>query len=208
MASSPYYTRFLALFLFISLSSSCQRRTLDTPEENYNELFPFTGISKPQKDKWNISPRPCTPDAELSSYIYNPLLKNAGSHVYTVTLRCIYKETRRDGTLETTPSSRYRVMFINEYGQYQTITSDNSAPAFKFMVNGTELTHSFQVRSGYPLYISVHGLGPRASSISAHISATSSDGLISIDPIGTFQVQNEEGPNYIKQPYCEYLILP
>ncbi len=76
------------------------------------------------------------------------------------------------------------------------------------MFNGEKLEISFNVHSGFPLYLSVSGEGPRSSNIRASITAVSTDGLIEIPSLQTEQYQNEEGINPLRYPYCEYLILP
>lgn len=76
------------------------------------------------------------------------------------------------------------------------------------MTNGKKLEIKFKAYSGFPLYLSVTGVGPRNSSIKASIKAVSTDGLIEIPELKSEQYQNEEGPNMLKHPYCEYIILP
>ena len=76
------------------------------------------------------------------------------------------------------------------------------------MTNGRKLEIKFKAYSGFPLYLSVTGVGPRNSSIKASIKAVSTDGLIEIPELKTEQYQNEEGPNMLRHPYCEYIILP
>ena len=76
------------------------------------------------------------------------------------------------------------------------------------MFNGEKLEISFNVHSGFPLYLSVSGEGPRSSNIRASITAVSTDGLVEIPSLQTEQYQNEEGINPLRYPYCEYLILP
>ena len=76
------------------------------------------------------------------------------------------------------------------------------------MSNGEELEITFEVYSGFPLYLSVSGVGPRNSNVRASIKAVSADGLIELPELRTEQYQNEEGPNMLKHPYCEYFILP
>lgn len=209
MSKNCIYRYMLACSLTASLSLySCSKIYSDAPEEDYTKLFPWQGISKPTRDKWNLTPNPCTPNAELTSYIYNPLKQLSDSRSYIVRVRCSFKEYTRSGTLTREPSARYRIMFINEQGSYQTIGSYNDAELSGHMINGQEWEYSFTAHSGYPLFISVYGLGPQGSSIKASIEAVSTDGLLRIEPLGTEQFQNNEGPNYIKQPYCEYLLLP
>ena len=76
------------------------------------------------------------------------------------------------------------------------------------MENGKEFTKTFEVNSGYPMYLLVNGGGERESRIKASISAISTDGLVNVPILSTEQYQNEEGPNPLPNPYCEYIILP
>lgn len=206
--SKTYKISCLLLSICLLALTSCQKSYNDAPDENYQELFPWQGISQPVRDKWNINPRPCTPNAELTSYIYNPIKRLTDSHTYTVTVRCTFREKGSGESLSTAPTARYRVLFIDAQGKYQAIGSPREDSKAFAMTNGQEFVHSFTAYSGYPLFISVSGLGPQGSSIKAHIEAISQDGMVRIDPIGTEQYQNSEGPNHIKQPYCEYVLLP
>lgn len=85
---------------------------------------------------------------------------------------------------------------------------DEVVEAAPKMTNGQKLEIKFKAYSGFPLYLSVTGVGPRNSSIKASIKAVSTDGLIEIPELKTEQFQNEEGPNMLRHPYCEYIILP
>lgn len=66
----------------------------------------------------------------------------------------------------------------------------------------------FKVTSGYPMYLSVSGYGPRNSGVEASISATADDGSIEIPIISTKQVQNNDGSAQLQEPLCQYIILP
>ncbi len=69
-------------------------------------------------------------------------------------------------------------------------------------------TVSFKAKSGFPVYLCVTGMGPRGSGVKATLKAVSVDGTIEIPVLHTEQYQNEEGPNMLKHPYCEYIVLP
>ena len=118
---------------------------------------------------------------------------------------CSFQEKRWDGNLTKDVSAQYKVKYINEKKELVTIScgkrnignagedADGLRP--NVMFNGEKLEISFNVHSGFPLYLSVSGEGP-------------SDGLIEIPSLQTEQYQNEEGINPLRYPYCEYLILP
>lgn len=66
----------------------------------------------------------------------------------------------------------------------------------------------FKVRSGYPMYLSVSGSGPRESGVQASIHAEAEDGFIGVPTIATDQTQNRDGSAQLQEPLCQYIILP
>ncbi|MDO4780598.1 MAG: hypothetical protein Q3992_06190 [Bacteroides sp.] len=210
-----------AIFAFIFASfAACAETEKDLPSEDYDKLFPFGGIEKPESEKGNLNVKLCDPDMALASYKYpgeNPTA-DSENDVYRVTVTCSYKEYDSQGDLVYEPTSKYVVRYINQKKELVEVHSNKdsnesgqSLPGIakkKYMNNGTDFKVTFTVRSGFPMYLSVNGVGPRNSSVKASIKAVTSDGLIEIPALETEQYQNSEGPNRVPYPYCEFIILP
>lgn len=188
---------FLLLGIFIL---SCNPRREDAIGENYDELFKFKGIDRPDISYEDMTAKLCNPDEPLNKYRY-PGVEIKNQREYTVTLKCRY--TGGSGYV-----SRYVVKYIGEDKNIYTIGSKNSSEHIAVMEDGEELVKTFKVKSGYPMYLSVNGVGDRNSHIEASIRAVSTDGHIITPVLSTIQYQNREGPNRIESPYCQYIILP
>lgn len=213
-----------ALFAFIITAlSACAEAEKDSPSEDYDKLFPFEGIEKPESEKGNLTVKLCDPNMALKNYKYPGEEPTADSEneVYKVTVKCSFKEYNNLGELEYNPVSKYVVRYINEKKELIEVhcglepaeegeneTGNSSSSNVKYMDNGEEFTITFNVRSGFPMYLSVNGVGPRNSSVKASIKAVTSDGLIEIPPLENEQHQNSEGIDRVPYPYCEFIILP
>ena len=181
-------------------------------------MFPSKEIEKPENTRGELLVQLCDPDQALENYKYPGTETPNGADQYKITLMCSFQEKRWDGNLTKDVSAQYKVKYINEKKELVTIScgkrnignagedADGLRP--NVMFNGEKLEISFNVHSGFPLYLSVSGEGPRSSNIRASITAVSTDGLVEIPSLQTEQYQNEEGINPLRYPYCEYLILP
>ena len=200
--------------LCLLIISSCNIVKEDNiVQEDYEKLFPPKEIEKPENKRGELHVQLCDPDLALKDYKYPGTELPEEADQYQITLVCSFREMDRKGELATRISSSYEVKYINAEKELVTIScgekktgASQSVP--NVMYNGEELKISFKVHSGYPLYLSVSGGGPRSSSIKASIKAVSTDGLIEIPNLSTEQYQNEDGINSVRHPYCEYLILP
>lgn len=191
--------KILAILSLFALS--CNPRHEDIAGEDYDKIFKFKGIDKPEISYDDMTTRKCDPELALEDYKY-PGVEITDKREYTITLKCKYSTIGSD-----TP--QYEVRYIGEDKKIKTISSDsNDTDLSVHLENGQEKVLTFKAYSGYPLYLSVNGLGPRNSSIEASISAVSSDGYITTPVLSTAQYQNAEGPNRIPNPYCNYIILP
>lgn len=181
---------------------SCTPRGEATIEEDYTKLFPFKGIESPKIYYEDMIARKCDPDEALEKYKY-PGVKIPNEREYIVTLKCKYT------ALESNYDTRYTVRYIAGDKTIKMVGTDAAIPNVSdVMENNVLKTISFRVKSGYPLYLSVNGVGARNSSIYASISAVSTNGHIVTPELSTEQYQNKEGPNRIENPYCQYIILP
>ncbi|TYK33627.1 hypothetical protein [Bacteroides pyogenes] len=206
--------------------------------EEYEKLFPPKEIEKPENKRGDLVVQLCDPELALENYKYPGTELPGDREEYDITLECLFEEIGKDGTHVETATARYKVKYINDKKELITITcaknaeegipeeeeeeeddkehgendeetgkKDGEKTAPK-MINGQKLEFKFKAYSGFPLYLSVTGVGPRNSSVKASIKAVSTDGLIEIPELKSEQYQNEEGPNMLKHPYCEYIILP
>lgn len=192
---------FSLLLLLTAFTWSCNPRSIDSITEDYDKIFPKKDIEQPDIPYEDMVTRYCDPSLPLEKYKYLGVdIPNARE--YTVTLKCKFKEG-------VGYDSNYTIRYIGEDKKIHTIGSDASTGNNTFiMVDGKEIEHTFNVKSGYPMYLSVDGVGATESSINASIKAISKDGFISVPAIFTEQFQNVEGPNRIQNPFCNYIILP
>ncbi|KGL48262.1 Uncharacterised protein [Porphyromonas cangingivalis] len=205
--------RYLFLLLLLLLPS-CNRIDRDPAPEDYDKLFPFGGIDKPDNIRGDMVVKPCDPELALENYTYPGEDVPAGDE-YEVVLTCVFNEVDNNGRFVDHSTSQYTVSYINEKKELVVIVcgedgagdeEDEEAPPV--MENGIIKEITFKVRSGFPMYLSVNGVGPRNSNVKASIKATSVDGLVETPELSTEQYQNEEGPNKLRTPYCEFIILP
>lgn len=215
------------------LICSCNTVKEDTIiNEEYEKLFPPKEIEKPENKRGELVVQLCDPELALENYKYPGTEAPADMDAYDITLECSFQEIDKVGEFTSPATARYEVKYINDKKELVTITcakeeempeedeeeesgEDDEETGKKEgkettpkMTNGQELKIKFKAYSGFPLYLCVTGVGPRNSSVKARIKAVSTDGLIEIPELKTEQYQNEEGPNMLKHPYCEYIILP
>lgn len=183
------------------LTLACNPRPMDTLEEDYAKIFPDKGIEKPDISYEDMVQRFCDPEQPLKLYKY-PGVEIPNSRTYTVTLTCLFNEGSGDY------KSKYEIRYIDEDKNIKTIGTDEYAEPNHILEDGQKMIKVFKVKSGYPMYLSVNGVGSRDSNILASIKAQSDDGIIVTPELGTIQYQNNEGPNKIDNPYCYYIILP
>ncbi|ATA72795.1 MULTISPECIES: hypothetical protein [Capnocytophaga] len=181
---------------------SCNVKDSDPVEEDYEKLFPLKPIEKPENAYEDMRIRICNPDEALQNYRY-PGVTLENQREYEITLKCRYREER------AATKSRYVVRFVAADKSIQTVGSDASDNSLNFtMEKDKEFVFTYKVKSGFPMYLSVNGIGDRGSGVNASITAVSDDGLVVVPVLSVEQNQNSEGPNRIPQPYCEYIILP
>lgn len=190
----------IILLLIGFCSFACNSTREDVVQEDYDVLFPFRGIDQPDISYDDMRNRHCDPEQPLHQYKYMGVqLEN--KREYTVTLKCKLKDGEND--------SRYVIRYIGEDKNIHTIGTDPNSNGHSFILEADkEKIISFNVHSGYPMYLSVDGVGSRGSGIIASIRASSTDGYINTPIISTEQYQNNEGPNRIPNPFCQYIILP
>lgn len=207
--------------IYLLLVCGCNTVNEDTIiNEEYEKLFPPKEIEKPENKRGELIVQLCDPDQALENYKYSGTEMPDDAEQYEVTLMCRFYETDRGGALvdDSLVTSHYEVKYINEKKALVTIScgkkvfqegkEETIQTTPQIIQNGKPLKIKFKVRSGFPLYLCVTGIGPQNSNVEASIEAVSTDGLLGIPKLETKQYQNEEGPNMLKHPYCEYIILP
>lgn len=200
------YILLLTTFATYFVTLSCTKPNPDTPDEDYNALFPFGGIDKPvvSYDEQNI--RHCDPQLTKKLFRYPGV--EIADHVreYELTLTCTFNE-EDTGSGEVT--STFVVKYVGEDKALHLVASHKNTPdADAQMKIGEEYKVVFKAKSGFPMYLSVSGGGDRGASIKATLAAKCSDGYTVVKTLATEQHQNAEGINPIPAPYCNYIILP
>ena len=193
-----------ALFMF----SACNETAEDLPYEDYKKLFGNEKVTPPYLGYETMPKLPCEPEISKEEYIY-PGKEIANKRDYTVTVKFYFKEVKRiqDGS---NASSRVDLRFVGENKElkvlktYKSFDIEGDKANFE---NGKERTITFDVQSGFPLYLGIAGAGFDDFRMKASIQAKSKDGLI-VTPKIEYETQiNTDGfsPEF---SYCEKIILP
>ncbi len=201
----------LWILLILPFMISCGTKDTDPIEEDYEKLFPFKEIEKPPVYYEDMTVQLCDPRMALDKYSYPGVEITDNPRQYTVTIECEFWEKNLDGSDAEQPESDFIVAYIDSDKQLKQITCKNkynSSTSAEQMTIGKAFKKQIKVTSGYPMYLCVKGKGPRSSGIKAKIKASSEDKLVLVPELHTEQSQNEEGPNELKEPYCNYIILP
>lgn len=197
----------IKLLFFIStlLFWGCNVGHHDPAEEDYQTLFPWKGIEKPESGYEDMNIRQCDPEMALHNYRYLGVTID-NPREYLVTLTCSFTEAP---PTFFSSHSRYEIKYIDENKNLKIIGSNPNATHLTHrLTSQKEYSVSFTAKSGYPLFLSVNGVGNRASSVKAKITAVSKDNLIQVPELSTEINQNQEGLVKITDPYCEYVVLP
>ena len=197
------------LLALVALLASCSRNTADYADEDYDKLFPFTGVEKPKVSYEDQIVQLGNPDAPVSDFVYPGVEITKDVRTYDVTLTCSFREVDIMGNNvpEADLASRYVVRYVAASRALTTIaTNKTNEEASVYLSNGQQHELHFKAKSGFPMYLLVNG--PRGSSIKATISAISEDGFTIVKPLKVNEHQNEEGIGKIKGPFCAYIILP
>lgn len=187
----------LLLGLFV-LMLGCNSIPEDPAPEDYEALFPFTGIDKPEISYEDMEHQQC----DLTNYVY-PGVESQTARKYTVTLKCKYT-TGRDASA----IPHYAVKFVALDKQLKVIGSNSEMPELtENLQDGEEKTLTFELPSGYPMYLNVSGKGDTDSHIEATVKAVSNDGVVIVPELTYSFTQSRRGINQIIG-YCEYIVLP
>lgn len=206
------------LFCLTVCLSSCHREEHDVLQENYDELFPFEGIERPENELGDVVVKPCDPDAKPEDYVYPGNREVTEKDTYTVTLKYRFteqKETDKGNKIQ----SRYVIKYIDKNEKQVLVCTDRNyqlehpeeTPDVRVsyeIKNHQWHTVKFTAYSGFPLMLCVTGTGPRDSSIEAEITAVSTSGLTPELKLETRQYQNKEGIDRLARPYGNYIVLP
>ena len=199
------------LLALAAMLVSCSRNTADYADEDYDKLFPFTGVEKPKVSYEDQIVQLGNPDAPVSNFVYPGVEITKDVRTYDVTLTCSFHEVDIMGNNvpEADLASRYVVRYVAANRALTTIaTNKTNEDASVYLSNGKQHELHFKAQSGFPMYLLVNGVGPRGSSIKATISAISEDGFTIVKPLKVNEHQNEEGIGKLKGPFCAYIILP
>lgn len=188
------------------LLCGCNKDFEDVPREDYDRLFPFTGIDKPKPGEDPVV-RLGNPFLSPQDYKYQGKEGIVPAREYMVTVTAAYYETNVMG-ISVAPSA-YFIRFVN--ADKKLVTWGTTASTERKDVElkeGVEHQETFTLRSGNMVYLIVNGTGDRGSSVKGSITVKDKAGLMLLPALKTFQHQNQEGPNFIPTPFCQYYILP
>lgn len=228
------YTYALALLLSASLLSACGTGEHDTPDEDYEKLFPFPGFEHPKASKYGLKIDLCDPFMSLEDFKSPSQQKKDGEHTYEVTFSVMFIERYPNGEPKgfSESESNFKVSYIAENDQLVTYYSrysekppfprdpedgdwdkyfeDQEKYDFKHrdLENNHQVTKTFKVKSGYPLMLCVSGDCPSTAVIKASITATEVDGLLTIPVLETEQTCDDSAQGPIAHPYCQTIVLP
>lgn len=211
-------------FLFVVITVcclfvACNEPATDAPVEDYEKLFPFRGIDRPEAEPGQIVVRQGNPDLNRVTFVYQGDESSIGDTEYTVTLRY----TLLDPNPATEYEARYVIRFVNADKQLVSISSNentafmeaeefsrlNGAPPHGYVMHkNQEYTHTFKARSGFQFLLCVNGFGPRNTGLRVSLTATSVDGTVVPIKLATEQYQNQEGHVSLPNPFCKFVILP
>lgn len=208
------------LLLFITLTA-CTHTPVDYPEEDYSQLFPFKGFEKPNTNYEEMPLLVGDPETTPESFVY-PGVTFPTKRLYKAKLVYSYSEPAslsdgfdlEGGTGALRPQADVRSRVIIRYmGADNKLHELGTGKAFSgaqlIPNDGREHTIEFDLSSGQPLYLIVTGFANRGGTISASLSARSTDGLFTTPPLESTQSQNaDEGEARLPNPYCKYIILP
>lgn len=220
--------RYIPLLIAVLLAtSSCKQHFPADPQEDYEALFPFQGIDKPERDESDVIIRKGDIDVTAATFQYPGDNDALPFTRYRVTLK--YTFTEAPGQPGDRVDSRYVLRFVNAKKKLTSIGSnpnngflapeeeetawedmeDEESYSEPFMMySGMTYTHEFEAASGFALYLCVNGHGLRGSRIVASITAVSLDGSIAPITLKVEGIQPHEGTQQLLNPYCEYVILP
>ncbi len=196
-----YITKISILIISV-LFYSCNNtdNQLDEPQEEYEKLFPWQGIDKPESAYEDMNIKSCNTEQMIKNY--RDLSKDiTDKRTYIVTFECSFSEMNSE--------SRYEFRYIDKDKNIKAIGTKSTQKDISYILKNNKVyKKTFKVESGYPMYLFVNGGGDMNSSVRAKISATSEDGLIVVPVLSVQQYQNKRGYNPLPTPYCEYIILP
>ncbi len=181
------------------LLMACNSSPEDPEPEDYDALFPFTGIDKPEISYEDMTHQQC----DISNYVYPGVDTQDDARKYTVTLTCKY--TKEDSN---SPTPYYFVKYVGIDKQLKAIgTNPNTPDLEEILEEGKEKTITFTLPAGYPMYLSVSGKGDRGTRIEAVVNAVSTDGVVVVPELTYAISQNGVGIDQVV-PYCQYIVLP
>lgn len=180
----------LLLFCIAFCLEACEKPTNDPEPEDYEDLFPFTGIDKPIISYDDMRVKLCN----VWHFTYPGITTASVSRTYSVILRCKF----RKATNGQIPD--FAIHYVGNDKQEATLHCRDLKP-------GEENIKAFELKSGEPIYLGVFGKGERGSAIEVSIKAKSKDGVVIVPTLKHEDSQNKEGTVPIAD-YCEYIILP
>lgn len=202
------------LFPLAFFASSCSRTPVDLPQENYSQLFPFSGPEKPAPRYEEMIARLGNPETTPTSFIYPGVEIPGLQRTYDVTLSYTFAEPADLGSGELSAqdeiNSHILIRYVGADRQLHTLGSAEEFAGDRALINdGKSHELTFTLTTGQPLYLLVTGSATRGTNIQASLRAASRDGIFVTPVLESEQAQNaDEGEARLPTPYCKYIILP
>ena len=192
----------------------CKHAPVDYPTEDYDKLFPFRGVERPDGRYEDMTILSGNPETTPSTFVYPGVTLPGTPRTYRVTLTYSFSEPAdlHQGGLRKQSEVRSRCVvryvggdkLLHELGTEKTLQGANLIPN-----DGKEHTQTLTLSSGQPLFLLVNGTAARGSTIHVSLQAVSTDGIFATPVLETRQTQNyDEGEARLPAPFCKYIILP
>lgn len=223
------HTYLFPILALVFLCHGCKQGFPSDVREDYDKIFPLSGlnIERAEKALEDLPCRTCDATLALSEFDFSKYKPNGLMRSYTVTVTVVVEEVNsRDGESKDFESDIV-VRYIGKNGSEELLCTmprkhetesvveehdEDSKEEFKdtnvqSLKNGITSTAKFSVKSGYPLFLSVKGMGYPGVVVRASIKAVDDSGIISIPEISAEVNQPSPQPETIDS-FCKYLILP
>ncbi len=196
--------KLLYIAYLICLICSCKPEDDTYIEEDYDALFPFKGIDKPELSYEDMTIITADPNLSPSTYRYNGVdIPEEDSRDYDVTINCHYAYEGSNSA-----SAFITLRYVGEDKNLKIVSSDIRDKDADAHFQNNDFSIKLRLRSGYPMLLNLVGKAPRGTRVEASISAQSVDGIIKLPKLQTIQSQNKEGVDLLPEQYCKYIILP
>lgn len=192
----------------------CKHTPIDYPVEDYDKLFPFRGVERPDGRYEDMTILSGNPETTPSTFVYPGVTLPGTPRTYRVTLTYSFSEPAdlHQGGLRKQSEVRSRcvVRYVGADKLLHELGTEKTFQGASLILNdGNQHTQTLTLSSGQPLFLLVNGTAARGSTIHVSLQAVSTDGIFATPVLETRQTQNyDEGEARLPAPFCKYIILP